>query len=196
MRFVALFLLTISGTIALSAQQAARHVDLFAHFDTSMGEIVAQLYPERNPDTVENFIALAEGRKGTLNKDGKLVHRPFYNGLMFHRVIRGFMIQTGQVKDGVACGIANIHDEFDSARSFATPGALAMANTGRPNSGNCQVFITVAPQKTLDGTYTLFGQVVSGQDVAERISEVPVKKERPVTPVIIKSVTIERRPRP
>jgi len=70
-----------------------------------------------------------------------------------------------------------------------------MANAGHPNSGNCQVFITVAPQKSLDGSYTLFGQVVSGQDVAERISEVPVKNERPVLPVIIKSATIERRAR-
>jgi peptidyl-prolyl cis-trans isomerase A (cyclophilin A) len=110
-------------------------------------------------------------------------------------VIKGFMIQTGQVKDGLPCGAANIHDEIDSARSFATPGALAMANAGKPNSGACQVFITVAPQKGLDGSYTLFGQVVSGQDVAESISEVPVKNERPITPVIIKTVTIERRPR-
>jgi len=99
------------------------------------------------------------------------------------------------VKDGLPCGAANIHDEIDSARSFSTIGALAMANAGRPNSGACQIFITVTPQKPLDGTYAIFGQVVSGQDVAESISEVPVKKERPITPVIIKSVTIERRPR-
>src|SRR6185312_12458341 len=131
--------------------------------------------------------------KGTLDKDGKLVHRPFYNGLTFHRVIQGFMIQAGQVKDGLPCGPPNIHDEIDSARSFATVGALAMANAGRPNTGVCQIFITVAPQKGLDGKYAIFGQVVSGQDVADAISEVPVKKERPVTPVIIRSVTIERR---
>jgi peptidyl-prolyl cis-trans isomerase A (cyclophilin A) len=185
----------LCGAGLLVAQDAPRHFDLYAHFDTSMGEIVAQLYPERNPVTVENFIALAEGRKGTLNRESKLVHRPFYNGLTFHRVIKGFMIQTGLVKDGLPCGTANIHDEIDSARSFATPGALAMANSGRPNSANCQIFITVAPQKGLDGSYTLFGQVVSGQDVAERISEVPVKNEKPITPVIIKTVTIERRPR-
>src|ERR1700677_4643003 len=110
---------------ALFAQQAPRHFDLYAHFDTSMGEIVAQLYPERNPVTVENFVALAEGKKATLDKTGKLVHRPFYNGLTFHRVIKGFMIQTGLVKDGLACGTANIHDEIDSARSFATPFQLA-----------------------------------------------------------------------
>ena len=191
---VTLFISLLAGCM-LIAQDAARHFDLYAHFDTSMGEIVAQLFPERTPVTVANFIALAEGKKATLTRDGKLVHKPFYNGLTFHRVIKGFMIQTGQVKDGYPCGAANIRDEIDSARSFATPGALAMANAGRPNSGNCQIFITVAPQKGLDGTYTLFGQVVSGQDVAERISEAPVKNERPITPVIIRSVTIERRAR-
>lgn len=195
MRRVVIALISLCAGALMLAQTAPRRFDLYAHFDTSMGEIVAQLYPERNPDTVENFVALTEGKKATLTKDGKLVHKPFYDGLIFHRVIKGFMIQAGQVKDGYPCGIANVHDEFDPARSFATPGALAMANAGRPNSGNCQFFITVAPQKTLDGNYTLFGQVVSGQDVAERISEVPVKNERPLTPVIIRKVTIERRAR-
>jgi len=190
---IAIIVALCAGT--LLAQQAQRHFDLYAHFNTSMGEIVAQLYPERNPVTVENFVALAEGKKGTLDKTGKLVHRPFYNGLTFHRVIKGFMIQTGLVKDGLACGAAYIHDEIDSARSFATPFQLAMANAGRPNTQNCQVFITVTPQKPLDGSYTIFGTVVSGQDVAQSISDVPVKGERPVTPVIIKTVTIERRPR-
>src|ERR1700722_20393307 len=110
------WLVSILVPALLAGQTAPRHFDLYAHFDTSMGEIVAQLYPERTPVTVENFIALAEGKKGTLDKDGKLVHRPFYNGLTFHRVIKGFMIQTDQVKDGLPCGAANIHDEIDSAR--------------------------------------------------------------------------------
>jgi peptidyl-prolyl cis-trans isomerase A (cyclophilin A) len=181
-------------TAALFGQTPV-HYDLFAHFNTSMGEIVAQLYPESAPRTVANFVALAEGKKPTLTKTGEKVTRPFYNGLIFHRVIKGFMIQTGQVADGRACGVPNLRDEIDPARSFATVGALAMANAGRPNTGSCQIFITVAPQKPLDGDYTLFGQVVSGQDVADQISEVPVKNERPVTQVIIKSVTIERRSR-
>jgi peptidyl-prolyl cis-trans isomerase A (cyclophilin A) len=195
MKLAAAWIVAVCGVAVLYAQQAPRRFDLYAHFDTSMGEIVAILYPERNPVTVENFVKLAEGKKPTLTKDNKLTYRPFYNGLIFHRVIKGFMIQAGQVKDGLACGIASIHDETDAARSFATPGQLAMANTGRPNSASCQFFITVTPQKPLDGSYTIFGQVVSGQDVANSISEVPVKKERPVTPVIIKSVTIERRAR-
>lgn len=194
MRIVKYLMLAACGMALLPAQQS-RHFDLYVHFNTTMGEIVAQLYPERNPVTVENFVALVEGKKATYTKDGRLVRRPYYDGLEFHRVIQGFMIQTGLVKEGLPCGPPYIHDEIDSARSFATPFALAMANAGRPNSANCQIFITVAPQRALDGNYTLFGQVVSGQDVALRISEVPVKKEKPVTPVVIRSATIERRPK-
>lgn len=195
-RFFLATLLGISAGIFLAAQDTANHFDIYAHFDTSMGEIVAQLFPERTPIAVQNFIALAEGKKATLAKDGKLVRRPFYNGLEFHRVIKGFMIQAGQVKDRFPCGVANIHDEIDSGRSFRTVGALAMANAGRPNSASCQFFITVAPQSpAMDSDYTIFGQVVSGQDVAEKISEVPTKNEKPITPVIIKTVTIERRPK-
>jgi peptidyl-prolyl cis-trans isomerase A (cyclophilin A) len=185
----------LCGAMALLGEQAPRKFDLYAHINTSMGEIVAELFSDRNPGTVENFVALAEGKKPTLTRDGKLLERPFYNGLTFHRVIKGFMIQAGQVKDGYPCGIASIRDEIDSARSFISPGMLAMANAGRPNSASCQFFITVTPQKPMDGLYTIFGQVASGQDVADAISNVPVKGEKPVTPVIIKSVTIERRPR-
>src|SRR5579872_3998661 len=179
-------ILAICGTAPVFAQTPAAHkFDLYAHINTSLGEIVAELFPDRNPKTVERFVALAEGKIPTLTKDGKLVERPFYNGLTFHRVIKGFMIQAGQVKNGYPCGASSIRDEIDSARSFLTPVMLAMANAGRPNSASCQFFITVTPQKSLDGTYTIFGQVVSGQDNAELISTVPVKGEKPVTPVII-----------
>ncbi len=194
-------LLSLCAAVLLVAQDIpappppANHFDLFAHFDTSMGEIVAQLFPERTPVTVENFIALAEGTKPTLTKDNKIAYKHFYDGLEFHRVIRYFMIQTGEVAEGKACGIASIHDEIDSARSFAQPFALAMANAGRPNSASCQIFFTVTSQKSLDSTFTLFGQIVSGQDVATRISEVPLRGEKPIKPVIVKTVTIERRPR-
>jgi peptidyl-prolyl cis-trans isomerase A (cyclophilin A) len=188
-------LVAVCGMPLLFGQVPAKQFDLFAHFDTSMGEIVTQLYPDTAPATVANFVALAEGKKATLTKDGKMVNKPFYNGLTFHRVVQGFMIQTGLIRDGYPCGAPNIRDEISFAHSFVRPGVLAMANAGRPNSGNCQVFITVTPQKLLDGTYTIFGQVVSGQDVAEKISDMPVKNERPIEPVTIRSVTIERRPR-
>ncbi|HVY92129.1 MAG TPA: peptidylprolyl isomerase [Bryobacteraceae bacterium] len=183
------------GALLLPAQQAKPDYALYAHFDTSMGEIVAQLYRDTSPKTVDNFIALVEGKKATYNKSADKVARPFYNGLTFHRVVKDFMIQTGQVKEGLPCGIPDLHDEINPLRNFAEPGALAMANAGRPNTASCQIFITVSPQKPLNGKYTVFGHVVSGQDVVDQISQVPVKGERPVTPVVIRKVTIERRPR-
>jgi peptidyl-prolyl cis-trans isomerase A (cyclophilin A) len=188
-------LLAVCGALLLPAQQPKREFDLYAHFDTSMGEIVAQLYRDTSPKTVDNFIALAQGRKATYNKAGAKVARPFYNGLTFHRVVKNFMIQTGEVKDRMPCGIPALRDEIDPSRTFDEPGALAMANTGKPNTSSCQIFITVSPQKGLEGSYTVFGHVVSGQDVASRISEAPVKGVRPVTPVVIRKVTIERRPK-
>lgn len=175
------------------AQPTKAPVDLYAHFDTSMGEIVAILYRDTAPKAVDNFVALAEGRKQTYDKDSRKVTRPYYNGLTFHRVVKGFMIQAGVVKPGLPCGVPNLKDELATTHDFAKPGALAMANAGKPNSASCQFFITVVPQKGLEKDYTLFGQVVSGQDIADRISEVPVKGERPITSVIIRKVTIERR---
>jgi peptidyl-prolyl cis-trans isomerase A (cyclophilin A) len=191
----ALVLLLACGALLLPAQQPKPQYDLYAHFDTSMGEIVAQLYPDTSPKTVANFIALAQGRKATYNKSGVKTTRPFYNGLTFHRVVKDFMIQAGQVKDRMPCGIPNLRDEISPLRTFAEPGALAMANTGKRNTSTCQFFITVVPQKGLEGQYTIFGHVVSGQDVADRISQVPVRGDRPVKPVTIRRVTIERRPK-
>jgi peptidyl-prolyl cis-trans isomerase A (cyclophilin A) len=190
-----LVLLIACGALLLPAQQAKREYDLYAHFDTSMGEIVAELYRDTSPKTVDNFIALVEGKKATYDKSAVKTTRPFYNGLTFHRVVKDFMIQTGQVKEGMPCGIPNLRDEIDPSRTFAEPGVLAMANTGKPNTSTCQFFITVVPQKGLEGKYTVFGHVVSGQDVANQISQVPVKGERPVKPVVISKVTIERRPK-
>jgi peptidyl-prolyl cis-trans isomerase A (cyclophilin A) len=183
------------GALLLPAQTAKRQYDLYAHFDTSMGEIVAELYRDTSPKTVDNFIALVEGKKATYNRSSVKVRRPFYNGLTFYRVMKDFMIQTGEVKDRLPCGIPKLRDEIDPSRTFAEAGALAMANTGKPNTSSCQIFITVSPQKGLDGKYTIFGQVVSGQDVAGRIADAPVKGERPVKPVVIRKVTIERRPK-
>jgi peptidyl-prolyl cis-trans isomerase A (cyclophilin A) len=169
---------------------------LYAVFDTSMGAIVAKLYEDKAPITVQNFTALARGTKAALNSKDVLVKRPFYNGLTFHRVIKGFMIQTGDphATGTSKCGFPNLRDEIDKSLNFKEPGRLAMANTGSPNTGGCQIFITVGPADYLTGMYTIFGQVVSGQDVADRISQVPTAREdKPVTPVIIKSVTVQRK---
>ena len=168
---------------------------LYAIFDTTFGPIVAKLYEDKAPNTVKNFVDLAEGRKATLNKAGQMEARPYYNGLTFHRVVKEFMIQAGDVKGtgSTPCGIPNLRDEMDKSLHFDHEGKLAMANTGRPNSASCQFFITVGPADYLDGHFTMFGEVVSGQDVAERISRVPtMTTEKPMLPVLIKTVTIKR----
>ena len=169
---------------------------LYAIFDTSLGRIVARLYEDKAPATVKNFVALANGTKATLDRKGALVKRRYYNGLTFHRVIKGFMIQTGDVNatGSSPCGIPNLKDEIDPSLNFKEPGRLAMANTGRPNSGACQIFITVGTPNYLTGMYTIFGQVVSGQDVADKISQVPtLQNDKPLVPVIVRTVTIQRK---
>jgi len=170
---------------------------LHAVFDTSMGRIVARLYEDKAPATVKNFVALATGAKSTLDRKGARVKRHYYDGLTFHRVIKGFMIQTGDVNatGSSPCGIPNQRDEIDPSLNFKEPGRLAMANTGRPNTGACQIFITVGTPDYLTGMYTIFGQVVSGQDVADKISLVPtVRDDKPLVPVVVKTVKIVRKP--
>lgn len=169
---------------------------LYAVFDTSMGRIVARLYEDKAPGTVKNFVALAGGTKATLDKKGAMVKRHYYDGLTFHRVIKRFMIQTGDVNatGSSPCGIPNLRDEIDPSLNFKEPGRLAMANTGRPNTGACQIFITVGTPDYLTGMYTIFGQVVSGQDVADKISQVPTtQNDKPLVPVIVKTITIQRK---
>jgi len=184
--------------------QAAAAADLpetpgiYAIFETSLGRMVALLYDDIAPITVRNFIELANGTKATLDRKGARVTRPYYNGLTFHRVIKGFMIQTGDVKGTGAgdCGIPPIKDEIstDKRINFDNPDTLGMANTGKPNSGACQFFITVGRANHLEGRHTIFGQVILGHQVAVAISEVPVdSQDKPKTPVILKSVTIVTR---
>ena len=162
-----------------------------------MGRIIALLYDDLAPMTVKNFIDLAQGTKATRDKKGNKILKPYFNGLTFHRVIKGFMIQTGDVKGTGSgdCGIPNIRDEISRKVTFDNPGTLGMANTGRPDTGACQFFITVGRASYLDGKHTIFGQVMSGQEVAVAISAVPAgPDDRPKTPVIIKTVTIRSNP--
>jgi cyclophilin family peptidyl-prolyl cis-trans isomerase len=181
---------------APAAAESPAEPGVYAVFDTSMGQIVARLFEDKAPGTVKNFVALATGAKATLDKKGVLVKRHYYDGLTFHRVIKRFMIQTGDVNatGSSPCGIPNQRDEIDPSLNFKEPGRLAMANTGRPNTGACQIFITVANADYLTGMYTIFGQVVSGQDVADKISQVPTtQNDKPLVPVVVKTVTIQRK---
>jgi len=179
---------------------AARPDGLYAIFKTSMGEIDVALYEKDTPLTVRNFVGLAKGTKPWKDpKTGAMVTRPLYNNTIFHRIMMDGMIQGGDPTGTGAheCGVT-VRDEFLPGLKFDRPGRLAMANTGTPNSGGCQWFITVAsPIHDYDGGYTIFGQVVSGQDVVKAISRVSGKHlanggVRPNVDVKLISVTIER----
>jgi peptidyl-prolyl cis-trans isomerase A (cyclophilin A) len=167
---------------------------LYAVFETSEGKIVAELYEKYVPIAVKNFVGLAQGTKAWREpKTGAWVKRPMYSGILFHRIIREEMDQTGDPSGTGAgdCGIT-IRDEFLPGLQFSVPGRLAVANTGKPDSGACQFFFTEQAVPRWNNNYTIFGQVVEGQDVVHRINIKPLIGERPATPVILKSVTIER----
>lgn len=190
-----LFLALAASAFAQAPVELPEEPGLYAVIDTSMGRMVAALFEDKAPITVSNFIALAQGQVATLDKAGKPVQRPYFDGLTFHRVIKGFMIQGGDVKGTGAgnCGVKPLPDEIDKALTFEYPGRLAMANAG-PNTGTCQFFITVGREPHLDGKHTIFGQVQMGLDVATAISEVRTNADaKPATPVTIKNIRIYRR---
>ncbi len=166
----------------------------YAELETSMGTIVCQLFPSSAPETVANFVGLAEGTKPFIDpRTGTQVKRPFFDGLIFHRVIKNFMIQGGDpLGNGTGGPGYQFKNEVDPALHFDRKGVMAMANAG-PDTNGSQFFITVAPTTWLDGNYSIFGQVVAGQDVADRIAEVPTdRRDRPVNPVTILHVKILR----
>ena len=167
---------------------------LYTTISTSVGDITLKLYEEQAPVTVKNFLGLATGRKSWVDpKTQKRVNRPLYNGLTFHRVIPGFMIQGGDPTGTGMGGTETIKDEFDPTLKFDQPGRLAMANTGQPHTGSCQFFITEVPTPHLNGKHTIFGQVVEHQELVAEIARVPANREgKPDTPVVIKKVTFER----
>jgi cyclophilin family peptidyl-prolyl cis-trans isomerase len=197
-RALPLLALLLSLTRAAQPQTLPDEPGLYAVIDTSLGTMVALLYDDKAPITVNNFIALATGAVETLDKSQKKMQKkPYFDGLTFHRVIPGFMIQGGDVKgtgDG-NCGIKNIPDEIDPSLTFEYPGRLAMANTGQPNSGACQFFITVGRAEHLNGKHTIFGQLMTGFEVANAIATVKTTpgNNRPINPVIIKSIRVLRK---
>lgn len=165
---------------------------------TSVGNIVVELFPDSAPVTVDNFVGLAKGTKEwTHPSTGETMHKPLYNGVIFHRVIAKFMIQGG---DPLGVGVGGpgyqFDDEIDPARTFNTPYLLAMANAGtrggRGTNGS-QFFITVEPTPWLDGKHTIFGQVAdaSSRAVVDEIAAVVVdERDRPLTDVVIEGIDI------
>ena len=151
-------------------------------------------FEKEAPKTVANFVGLAEGTKEFTNeKTGQKEKRPFYDGLIFHRVIPQFMIQGGCPQSNGMGGTGyKFADEFHPSLKHSKAGALSMANAG-PNTNGSQFFITVAPTPWLDNRHTIFGEVVEGQEVANKISNVQRdSSDRPRTPVTTQKLRIER----
>lgn len=161
---------------------------LSAVFHTTMGDFEIELYPKECPETVWNFVNLAEGRQET-EKAG-----PFYNGLVFHRVIRGFMIQGGDPEGSGRGGPGyRFGDEFNPKLRHNSEGILSMANAG-PGTNGSQFFITLGPTPHLDNRHTVFGKVISGMDVVKKIGDTPVGAgDRPRTDVVINTLEIKRK---
>jgi len=157
---------------------------LVAVFETNMGTFECELFEDKAPKTVANFVGLAE--KG------------YYNGVIFHRVIDNFVIQggdpTGTGRGGESIYGHPFEDEFHPDLKHDKAGVLSMANAG-PNTNGSQFFITLAPTPWLDGKHSIFGQVIKGMDVVRKIGKVETIKpgDRPVKDVVMNKVRIERR---
>jgi cyclophilin family peptidyl-prolyl cis-trans isomerase len=192
-------LMTVLGTWACNGQDSSKVESkenltkteskemTVAVINTNMGKIEIELFADKTPKTVENFVGHAE--KG------------YYNGIIFHRVIKDFMIQggdpTGTGRGGESIWGKPFEDEIVESLTFDKPGYLAMANAG-PNTNGSQFFITVIPTTWLNGNHTIFGEVIGGMDVVYEISKVSTIKpgDKPVKDVVMESVTIEKRTNP
>ena len=153
----------------------ANHI---AVIETNLGTIELELFEDQTPITAQNFIDLAQKR--------------FYDGVIFHRVIDGFMIQGGDpTGTGMGGPDYTIEDEFLPTLQFTGEGVLAMANTGRPHTGGSQFFITLAATPWLNGHHTIFGKVVRGMEVVRKIGKVATDpSDRPLEDVVMKHVSI------
>lgn len=157
---------------------AKKGKDLYATIATSHGDIVIRFFPKEAPSTVANFVGLAAGEKEFTDADGKKAKKKYYDGLVFHRVIPDFMIQGGDPTGTGSGGPGySFDDEFKSGRGFDKVGLLAMANRGPATNGS-QFFITTSTPTHLNGNHTIFGEVISGYEVAVAISM--LKGERAV----------------
>lgn len=177
-----LFFLTFAIIVAVSvcsqtspSTPSAVPKTLRAVFETSDGNITCELFPDKAPITVQNFVGLATGSKEWTNpaSHAKMQNRPMFDGTIFHRVIPGFMIQGGDpLGNGRGDGGFTIADEFYNGLKFDIPGRLAMANEGRPHTGGSQFFITEVPTPHLNGHHTIFGQC-EPISVVSRIARTP-----------------------
>jgi peptidyl-prolyl cis-trans isomerase A (cyclophilin A) len=168
----------------------------YAHFETSLGNFTVELFDAKTPNTVANFVGLAEGTKEWTHPKTKEKHtKPYYDGIIFHRVINGFMIQGGDpLGQGYGGPGYQFDDEFHPDLRHDKPGILSMANAG-PRTNGSQFFITLGPTPHLDRKHSVFGVVTEGLDVVKKIGATPVdRQDRPTTPVVMNRVWIERKP--
>ena len=168
---------------------------LYAQFVTSEGNFTVRLFDQEAPKTVENFVGLAEGTKEWMDpRTNKKVTQPYYDGVIVHRVIEGFMIQSGDpLGQGIGGPGYTFKDEFHPKLRHNKAGILSMANRGQNTNGG-QFFITLGPTPHLDDRHSVFGEVVDGMDVVRKIgSTATAAQDRPVKDIVIRTITIERR---
>src|SRR6266536_2876463 len=186
--------LSFGTSITFAGEAQDKKGPVYATLKTSMGDIVIQLFEDKAPKTVANFVDLASGTKEwTDPKTGTKVKRPLYNGTIFHRVIPGFMIQGGDpLGNGRGGAGYNFEEEFHPDLRHNKAGILSMANAG-PNTNGSQFFITHQATPNLDGRHSVFGEVVKGQEVVVAIGNVSRDpRDRPIKDVVIKEIVITR----
>jgi cyclophilin family peptidyl-prolyl cis-trans isomerase len=190
---LSILILTLLNILMVSCQDKHSNLEdgLYAEFKTSNGTMVAELFYDKTPITVANFVALAEGNHPDVQEVFK--GKPYYNGIIFHRVMDKFMIQGGDpLKNGKGGPGYQFIDEITELK-HDKPGVLSMANSGEATNGS-QFFITEVPTPWLDGKHTVFGQLVKGIDIQDSISNVKTGiGNRPITDVIIKELNIIRK---
>jgi peptidyl-prolyl cis-trans isomerase A (cyclophilin A) len=183
-------------SLALFGCNSSKYADLgdgvFADIQTSKGAIVVKLEYQKTPVTVANFISLAEGESPFVSEEYK--DKKYFDGLIFHRVMKDFMIQGG---DPLASGMGGpgykIIDEFNDSLVHDRKGLISMANPGPPNTNGSQFFITHAETPWLNGKHTIFGDVVVGLDVVDSIAVIPVTaKDKPTVDIVMTKVEIIR----
>lgn len=167
---------------------------IVAKLETTGGTLQCKLYDDKAPITVANFIGLATGKRTWKDPSGNWVNKPAYDGTFFHRIIKGFMIQggdpTGTGRGGSSIWGRKFEDEFVPSLRHDSKGTLSMANSG-PGTNGSQFFITLGPTPHLNGKHTVFGKVVQGEDVVDKLGSVKTASgDRPVSEVKINSATV------